>query len=171
MLEVELKFPVEGFADVEERISSLGLTLSPPVEESNQLFDWPDGRLGASGRLLRVRSAGGRTILTVKSTVPDQNMKVRSEIETAVECPARQMAAILAELGLSPVYGYGKVRRTCDAGRAVACLDELWFGRFVEIESCTREGVEETARLLGFDPAAGLALSYADLEALRRDDA
>jgi adenylate cyclase class 2 len=81
------------------------------------------------------------------------------------------MTAILAELGLSPVYSYRKIRRTCNAGPAVACLDELWFGRFVEIESCSREGVEEAARLLGLDPAEGLALSYADLEALGRGDA
>jgi adenylate cyclase, class 2 len=171
VLEVELKFPLADFGAVEERISTLGLTISPPVEESNQLFDWPDGRLGASGRLLRVRSADGRTILTVKTAVPDDTMKVRSEIETTVACPAGHLASILAEIGLSPVYSYSKIRRTCNAGPAVVCLDELWFGRFVEIESGSREGVWEAARLLGLDPAEGLASSYADLETLRGGDA
>jgi adenylate cyclase class 2 len=164
MLECELKFRVKDFDEVEESLVDLGCSLSEPDEETNLVFDTPRGALGASGTLLRLRKCSAGLLLTVKTTVAHPAVKVREEHEALLGCDIGGGVEILAALGFAPVYRYDKTRRICSLPDTTVCLDELRFGRYVEIEAPSEEALVRTAVRLGFDPAAGIRLSYAALE-------
>src|SRR5512143_734259 len=75
----------------------------PRQLETDQTFDLPSRELRQSGRLLRLRSAGGRWMVTYKGPPQDGNHKSREEIETAVSDGAA-FAQILAALGYQPSF-------------------------------------------------------------------
>ena len=79
----------------------LQLTLMEPRHfEDNWLFDFPDQRLYKEGSALRLRTVDGKGLLTYKGIARDSEtspLKVREEIETAVEEP-EQMAMLLERL-------------------------------------------------------------------------
>lgn len=75
-------------------------------------YDAPDGRLAASGRELRLRREGGRTVLTAKAPPFDAATASKPEHETAV-ADAKAAAALFDALGYKPVLAYAKrCRRT-----------------------------------------------------------
>ena len=84
----------------------------PRQLETDQTFDLPTGELRQSGRLLRLRSAGGRWTVTYKGP-PDagDRHKSREEIETEVSDGAA-FAQILERLGYQPSFAYEKFRTT-----------------------------------------------------------
>ena len=64
--EVEIKLLVHSPAALKRLLSSLGFRRTSARHfESNHLFDFPDGRLRRSGRLLRLREEDGRWIAEV----------------------------------------------------------------------------------------------------------
>uniref|UniRef100_I2Q2Z6 Adenylate cyclase, class 2 (Thermophilic) n=1 Tax=Desulfovibrio sp. U5L TaxID=596152 RepID=I2Q2Z6_9BACT len=78
-------------------------------------FDSPDGSFSASGRELRLRQTGGRTILTYKNPPFDPATASKEELETDVaDGPA--MGALLAGLGYVPRLAFAK---TCRRSRCV----------------------------------------------------
>jgi len=160
MLECELKFPVESFTAIERKLLELGCVAGPPVAERNLVFDSPDGPLRASGRLLRLREEPAGVLLTVKTPVEDDRAKVRREYETRLACGLEEASILLQALGYEVVFEYGKKRRSCRMFGAAVCLDELDFGRFVELEAEAPETLAEAASLLGLDARRGSALSY-----------
>ena len=89
----------------------------PRQLETDQTFDLPTGELRQSGRLLRLRSTGGRWTVTYKGPADKTQgtrHKSREEIETDVsDGPA--FAQILARLGYQPSFAYEKFRTTFKA--------------------------------------------------------
>lgn len=173
-LEVELKYPVSGFADVCRRLEAAGAVPGPVAFERNTVYDdlsrGPAGRLRNAGILLRLRRNAGEgldpraAILTVKLPPPGnapQGFKVRREIETGV-ADAGAMEAILAGLGYAPLLRYEKVRRTWETPGLHICLDRLPFGRFVEIEG-DPDGITACAARLGLDASLARTATYHDL--------
>lgn len=164
MLECELKFRFATFVEAQELISSRGIALSGPVEEENAVLDSLDGSLSGKRILLRIRNAGGVTILTVKTPVEDSRMKIRKEYETEVCCPPQALEEMFAALGFRVARRYSKTRMTGRCGDATVCLDRLHFGTFIEIEAGSPEALVEAASLLGLDPSDGLRENYLELE-------
>ena len=128
--------------------------------ESNMVFDTPDRRLFATGRLLRVRRQewreGTRCVLTLKlpaaPAVPGE-FKTREERELHVENDMT-MGRVLEGLGFAVVARYEKVRSVWEvaspAGSALVELDELPFARVVEVEGDPR-ALDAVAARLGLD--------------------
>lgn len=177
-LEIELKFPVDGFSALRRSLTEAGAVPDPVVFEQNIVYDMPPeaalpgapGPLRAAGVLLRLRRnvAKGREsragVLTVKLPAPadaPQGFKVRREIETEVADFAA-MQGIVAGLGYVETLRYEKVRETWSGPGVHICLDRLPFGRFVEIEGQPQDIAAWAARL-GLDPAASAAATYHDL--------
>ncbi len=161
---MELKFKVNDFHDVELYLAKHGVSPGDPVKENNLVLDMMGGPLRKMDTLFRLRNCAGGTLVTVKKPLPATALKVRHEQEAVLECSQEEALKLFALLGYGVVYRYEKTRRECRIGDALICLDELWFGRFVEIEAQSEEAVMKAVEVLGFDPEDGIRFSYAALE-------
>lgn len=165
--ETETKLAIARAAPVRRRLRQLGFRLLQPRSfEHNIVFDSRRRRLRARGFLVRLRSVNGRHWLTFKGPrVFARHYKVRAESETELT-NAEAAWALLAGLGLAPVFCYEKFR-TVYAGRGrwrggEAMVDETPIGNYVELEG-GREWIRRVARALGARPADFITRSYAAL--------
>ena len=163
MLEQEMKIPVPSHAPLRERLAAAGAgLLHPLLFEENWVLDDTAGTLAAAGRLLRVRRAGERALLTVKE--PGTfigGVKSRVERETAVGS-AEETLAILAALGFAPVRRYQKRRESWALAGVVVALDETPAGAFVELEG-PEASLAAAAATLGLDPGTAVRGTYLDV--------
>ena len=136
----------------------------PRQLETNQTFDLPSGELRRGDRLLRLRSAGGRWIVTFKGPpAREATHKTREEIETEVsDGPA--FAQILQALGYQPGFAYEKFRTTFKGTDeiGIVTLDETPIGNFLELEG-PEYWIDRTALQLGFGTADYITASYGTL--------
>jgi adenylate cyclase class 2 len=132
--------------------------------ETNQTFDLPSSEMRASGRLLRLRSTGGKWTITYKGpAAAGERYKSREEIEAEVsDGPA--FTQILERLGYQRSFGYEKFRTNFGASGedGMVTLDETPIGDFLELEG-PGYWIDQTARRLGFQPAEYITSSYAML--------
>jgi adenylate cyclase class 2 len=172
--EIEIKLSLDGLAGARRRLRQAGFRIARPrVFEFNVLYDTPGGSLRSRGLLLRLRTAGRRTVLTFKGRAARGKHKDREEIEIELGAPDA-IAEVLRRLGFRPSFRYEKYRTEYaepgGAGRAM--LDETPAGLFLELEGPPR-WIDRTARRLGFAEAAYITASYAELHrrsgARRRD--
>ncbi|MBN2466205.1 class IV adenylate cyclase, partial [candidate division WOR-3 bacterium] len=130
-----------------------------PAEEQRffaVFFDFPHGRLRASGHLLRLRGEGERTVLTLKRRVREEGAKVREETEFEVS-DFEDCRRVLHTLGLVETTHVDKFRTSYRLGGALVVIDrhvgELAFiPELLEIEAGSVEEVRSTAARLGFKP-------------------
>jgi len=132
------------------------------VFEENVIYDGPG--LDPRRRVLRLRRAGGRAILTFKERYPSESaVKHQREEETEV-ADASALAAILEAIGYRRALVYEKRRSTWTVAGAEVVIDELPFGLFMEIEG-TEEEIAEAERLLGLEDAEAEHAPYPQLTA------
>lgn len=167
--ETELKIPVGDLADIRSRLAMRDATRThPPERETNILLDTEQAELGREGRVLRLRSIGGRRRLTLKGPATfEGTIKSREELEVEVG-DVDTVAAILLRLGYSPVFRYEKDREEWDDERVTISLDHTPMGDFVELEG-DAERLPEAARCLGLDPGDAVHGSYPSLWREHRD--
>ncbi|HVA00197.1 MAG TPA: class IV adenylate cyclase [Terriglobia bacterium] len=168
--EIEVKLKVSALSPLKRRLRELGFAVVHRRHfEGNDVFDFVDLRLRRSRALLRLRTAGRRTIVTFKGTPrPSARYKVRKEIETEVEDGAR-LRGIFKALGLRPVFRYEKYRtaygvkdRRKIAGSPALLYDETPIGNYVELEG-PRKWIDKVARQLGYRHKDYITASYATL--------
>ena len=138
-LEIEVKLACDDL----DRLRNAGLQLSietPRHFEDNWLLDLPDHSLFKQGAALRVRSVNGKGTVTYKGVVKETHesrLKVREEIETAVDEPER-LIELFERLGYHRSFRYQKYRTDYRAGldgrELKVVLDETPMGTFIEIE-------------------------------------
>ncbi len=180
-VEIELKFPVDSIAVIEERIRIAGFRLKTPrTFEANTLYDTGDRRLRATGQLLRMRRYGDLWTLTHKAHpegddgLPELRYKRRIETETQVE-DGEALEAILPQLGYSAVFRYEKWRTewvqgpgSHEQGREEAqhagclVLDETPIGTYAELEGAP-DWIDQTLIRIGIDPSICITDSYGRL--------
>ncbi|BDU78314.1 hypothetical protein METESE_32720 [Mesoterricola sediminis] len=133
-VETEMKFRIPDLAAAAQALADRGFREAvPAAEEASVLWD-RDGALREAGCALRLRTHGGRSVLTWKGArVEDPLLKIRPEIETGVADP-RALAGILAALGYAPWMDMTKRRAVWRRADLEACLDETPFGTFLELE-------------------------------------
>jgi adenylate cyclase class 2 len=163
-VETEIKLRIADARAGSELLERNGFrVVAPRVFESNDIYDTPDLSIRARGCLLRLRSAGERSVLTFKGPAEAGRYKSRPESETDVADPD-QMRQILRGLGYAAVFRYEKYRteyqRPGDPG--VATVDETPIGAFLELEG-PAEWIDQTAHTLGFGQGDYLTSSYATL--------
>src|SRR4029079_5492190 len=105
-LEREIKLRFGSADEARERILALGATplLGRRLQE-DCLFDTDDERLRRQRSTLRVRSEGGKALLTFKGPAIPAAIKIREEYETVVSDGA-VLQTILEELGLHVWFRY-----------------------------------------------------------------
>jgi adenylate cyclase class 2 len=131
--------------------------------EDNFVFDTPELTLRRADSLLRLREAGGKSIVTYKGKHEASKHKSREERETEV-ADAGATRRIFEGLGFRPVFRYQKYRTEYkQAGRSgIATLDETPIGVYLELEGAP-VWIDRTARRLGFGESDYITLSYGGL--------
>ena len=164
MTEIEVKLAFDSASSARERIVSLGASERTPRQfEDNIVFDRDDLSLKRSDIVLRLRSKGGRNVLTLKAPVEgDHRHKVREENETTV-ADAGAMQRVLYGLGFTPFWRYQKHRTVYTLGHLAICLDETPLGCFVELEGPPEE-IDRVARRLGFTEDQYIRDTYRQLQ-------
>ena len=158
-LEREIKLRFDSADEARDKILALGAAplLGRRLQE-DCLFDTEDERLRRQRSTLRVRSEGGKSLLTFKGPAIPGLIKIREEYETVVADGAA-LQTILEELGLHVWFRYEKYREEFSNDDVVIALDETPMGVFVEIEG-GEDAIHETARALGCTPADYITDSY-----------
>ena len=156
-LEKELKFRGVELEQLRERLTELEAERrGPGAFEDNWILD-RGNELLSSGRILRLRTDGGRARLTFKGPMRlEGNMKVREEREIEVES-AEEARALFENLGYVAVRRYQKVREEWQLGGVTIALDHTPIGDFAEFEG---ERAEVVAKRCGFDPQKAERRSY-----------
>lgn len=162
-IETEIKLRVGGPEAAREALARLGARLVRPRHfEDNLLLDDEAGSLRTAGSVLRLRRTPAGGTLTYKGARHvEQGLKSREEIETTVG-DADALQAVLARLGLRPVFRYQKYREAYAWGGQEIVLDETPIGTFLEIEG-DPEGIHKAAAALGYGREAYVTDSYVAL--------
>ena len=163
-LEIEVKIRIGALPPWCGKLLALGAEVQTSrALERNLVFDTPRRRLKRSGILLRLRDAGGRSVLTMKmpARVQDEAYKVRDETEADVSDFAAA-EKILRGIGFRPFFVYEKYREVFRMGRVGVMLDETPIGNFLEIEG-DPAGIDEAAARLGFSRGDYIRDSYYQL--------
>jgi adenylate cyclase class 2 len=163
VIERELKIPVDRLDETRHRLVEVGADqLDPRLREINLLFDTEEGDLAATGRVLRVRSVGERSVLTFKGPASFRGaIKERREIETDISS-AERMVELLESLGYVQWIRYEKDRESWGLATVRVDLDHTPMGDFVELEGPSAD-LAEAAQTLGLDPSLAVAGSYVSL--------
>jgi adenylate cyclase, class 2 len=162
--ETEIKLRVHSTKYATTLLAAKGFSVSVPRHfEANSLLDTEDSRLREEGKLLRLREANGKALITFKGIAVSGRHKSREEVEVGVDSfPAA--LHVFERLGYQVKFRYEKYRteyrRLGDPG--VVVLDETPIGEFLEIEG-PEEWIDSTARKLGFDESQYITASYGRL--------
>ena len=167
-LEREIKLRFDSADEAREKILALGATpLNGRRLQEDCLLDTEDERLRRQRSTLRVRSEGGKSLLTLKGPIIPGLVKIREEYETVV-ADGSALLTILEELGLHVWFRYEKYREEFTADDIVIAVDETPVGVFVEIEG-GEDAIHAAARALGRSPADYITDSYRLLFLQHRD--
>jgi adenylate cyclase class 2 len=162
--ETEIKLAVHSVRYANTLLASAGFAVrTPRHHEFNLILDRAAQPLRQQGELLRLREAGGQTVLTYKGQAQAGIHKTREEIE--ITAGSFDQALLLFErIGFRPIFRYEKFRtvfqRLGDPG--VVTLDETPIGEFLEVEG-PPSWIDSVARKLGFEPAQYITESYGRL--------
>lgn len=158
-IEREIKLRFDSAEEAREKILALGASplLGRRLQE-DCLFDTEDEHLRRQRSTLRVRSEGGKALLTWKGPVIPAAIKIREEYETVVADGAA-LQTILEEIGLHVWFRYEKYREEFTADDVVIAVDETPMGVFVEIEG-GEQAIHRTAAALGKTAADYITDSY-----------
>jgi len=162
--EVKIEVDSQEMERVRRRLDVESTLKSPRLEELNVLYD-QDDRFAAQGCTLRLRSYGGRSILTFKGPLDATSLfKQRPEFQT--EVVGAQMREILSGLGFEPRFRYDKYREIRNwifqGNQIEVCLDETPAGLFVELEGDPAT-LEAAAHELGWSRDRFIKKSYIEI--------
>lgn len=167
-LEREIKLRFDSAEEARAKILALGATpLHGRRLQEDALLDTEDELLRRQRSTLRVRSEGGKSLLTYKGPALPGLIKIREEHETVVADGAA-LLNILESLGLHVWFRYEKYREEFSGDDVVIAIDETPVGVFVEIEG-GEAAIHEVARALGKQPDEYITDSYRFLFLQLRD--
>lgn len=163
--EIEAKFFVRDLAVFEQRLQEMGAKLTAErVFERNLRFDNREGDLNRERQALRLRQ-DANAVMTFKGPSREgASVSERLEIEFQVS-DFNAARRLLEALGYEVAVIYEKYRTTYSVGELEVVLDELPFGRFIEIEGPSPSSIRKLANALGLrwevrSSASYLALFY-----------
>lgn len=156
MREVEIKILEIDRTEIEGRLLRLGAKKVFDDEIHAIYYDSAGSGIKKSGGALRLRSEGGKAVLTFKLHIEDGLAKVREEKEVVVSDFA-EMRSILSCLGYAAWLEMKKHRTTYELEGVRFELDKYhgeygYIPEFLEIEGSSIPEVYHYAGLLGFNP-------------------
>jgi len=159
--ETEVKFFVKDLSRVEMRLRELKAHLiQPRVHETNLRFDTSTGDLQKNYHVLRLRKdTEAKFTFKGPSNERENGVLSRQEIEFTVS-DFDKAQHFLEALGYTPVVFYEKFRTTYEFRNIHIMLDELPYGKFVEIEGENIDTLQKTANLLNLNWNAMVKAGY-----------
>jgi adenylate cyclase, class 2 len=159
--ETEAKFYVRDLKRIEMRLLELKAHLiQPRIHEINLRFDNSSGDLRRQFKVLRLRKdMEAKFTFKGPSEVRGDGVMSRREIEFTVG-DFESAQQFLEALGFTPVLFYEKFRATYELSGVHIMLDELPYGKFVEIEGEDINSLREIAELLGLNWETAIPTSY-----------
>lgn len=166
-IEVEQKHRIEDAAALVARLDERGVSLGPPVVQSDHYFAHPCRDFAKTDEALRIRTTGNRSYVTYKGPKLDATTKSRRELELPLATGEAEFTALLDALGFTPVLVVQKTRRTFVVTwqdfEVHGALDEVaGLGPFVELElsaqgddavEAPRRAIAAVADELGLGPS------------------
>lgn len=162
--ETEIKLSVRSLAAARRKLGELGFRIvHRRVLEINSVLDTPAAKLRSRGCLLRLRTAGLRSIVTFKGPPEISKHRSRAEFEVAVD-RADSAERIFSGLGFGPVFRYEKYRTELGQPNSggMVMIDETPIGNFLELEGLPA-WIDRTARALGYRESDYVTSSYGSL--------
>jgi adenylate cyclase class 2 len=167
MLEVEIKFPVDDLAALEDRLQAEGAKFKSRQRESDSYHNAPHRDFAKTDEALRIREAGDSNYMTYKGPKRDTDTKTREEIEVplgAGHVVTSDMVKLLKSIGFRPVAVVQKWRsqyRLLRKGfEVLITLDRVQdVGNYVELEILAPDDQYETARAVVVDLGQELGLA------------
>jgi adenylate cyclase, class 2 len=167
MLEIELKFSVGDFANVERVLAQWGARGGEPLAEADHYYNAPDRDFAQTDEAFRLRRIGDANRITYKGPKQKGPAKTRTEIEVALaEGPAaaETFCRLVTHLGYRAVAIVRKRRVPYhferDGFAMEVCCDEVeQLGRFVEVEIVAPPEQRDAAEKLILDTARSLGLA------------
>jgi adenylate cyclase class 2 len=163
-----VKFYVTQLETLERRLQSLGAELiQARTMELNLRFDTPEHELENGFRVLRLRMDTAARMTYKGPSIGRQGVRVRQEIEFEVS-DFDSARSLLQALGYRIIMIYEKYRAVYRLDGVDVALDELPYGRFVELEGPDAESIHALSDRLELNWDASAPGSYAMLfEGLR----
>ncbi len=161
--EIEAKFAVRDLAPIQARLLEMGaVSIVPRQMEYNLRYDTPDRTLSETGQVLRLRRYDDIRMTYKGPGLRNEGVLERTEIETTLG-DFDSARLIIEHLGYTPIFLYEKYRAIWQLGPNQIMLDEMPFGKFIEIESPSAKEVRALARQLDLNPHASIPASYQSL--------
>ncbi len=171
-IEKEIKFEVKQFSHIRNRLTQEGGRFIEKYLEKNIVLDTPSKKLISEGKLLRLRKKGSKNILCFKKPlekhqyISPPSVKSLEEYEVEVDDFSTSLN-ILRELGYEKISEYEKIREKWEIRGIKICLDQLPFGKYVEIEG--GGDLITFARKLGIKGKGPLGESYHQINRKKRE--
>lgn len=154
--EVEVKFHVDDFAKVQDRLKELGAAFHKQKQQIDLYLKHPSRDFASTDEALRLRCDDGRYCVTYKGPKVDAETKTREEIElplAAGEDTPQQWTRLLEKLGFGRVAEVHKTRsvyglQVCGFDVEVALDSVQNVGSFVELETQADEARLDEARTM-----------------------
>ena len=140
--EVEQKFRVPGFGEVEQKLKELSANFKSPIAQVDCYYAHPTRDFRITDEAFRVRSTGNTNCITYKGPKVDLATKTRRELELPLpdgEDYRQQFGLLLEQLGFRAVAEVHKVRRKAfvdwEGSQIEVSLDDVArVGTYVELE-------------------------------------
>lgn len=162
-MEIEAKFYVRDLDRVRRLLEDMGaVQVQSRVHETNLRFDTPDGQLSRALKVLRLRQDTAAHLTYKGPGDFDQGVRAREEIEFILD-DFEAARRLLEALGYRVSMAYEKYRTVYALDGAHVMLDEMPFGRFVEIEAGSPGAIRSMADALGLDWECRSAEGYTAL--------
>jgi len=147
-IEKKYKLTADQTQYVEDELASVAANFVGEDFEENTIYG--GGILDEQLAILRIRTTEKKTTMTYKRRIQNPS-DAKHQIEHESEISDRaSVAAIFSELGFSPRIVYEKRRKTWKIRNTEVVLDELPFGRYMEIEGSITE-IKEAEMILGIE--------------------
>lgn len=148
--EIEIKAKITNYKSLLVRLDELGITLSKPSIQHDQVF-WPNGAkfedLTSGTPVLRIRDENDQFLFTLKQRSKEREL-TKIEKETIID-DANSLKEILEIIGFYKVLNINKSRRTAHHNEFTICIDEVEnLGHFIEIEQMTSGNEDQTVKNL-----------------------
>ncbi len=160
MIETEIKIKVDDFKKIQEKLNTFGAKKISSVFEKNIVFDNEKKELKKKDCFLRVRQ-DKKSTLCFKGPREKTNTKKREEIEFKIS-DAKKAELFLMRLGFDKKLRYEKKRETWEFKKTEIVLDELPFGKFIEIEGNEKD-IIAAAKILGYNETEYIVKTYFEL--------